>query len=159
MLRLLLCLAAIAVLVSACPSLPPATPTPPHATPTATVAVLVRPTSTATPTATPTPAANIVVAAPTADAVVTSPLVVSGRARLFEAGPVVVRLKDGSGKTLAEGRSFTSAGAPEWGAYAITLPFTVPPTAQAGRLEVFTYSPRDGREEQLIVVPLRLAQR
>lgn len=156
-LLLLIGIAALAGATACAPSATAtATPTP-RPTATATAIIAARPTSTPTPTPPPTPSGNIVVAAPAANAIVSSPLTVSGRARVFEA-VVLARLRDASGTALAQGQGLASEGAPGWGDFVIILSF--PPTAStSGQVEVFNRSPKDGSEQNRVVVPVRLQTR
>ncbi|MHB0916082.1 MAG: Gmad2 immunoglobulin-like domain-containing protein [Thermoleophilia bacterium] len=97
---------------------------------------------------------NIKVYAPAQGAQVTSPLVISGEARVFE-GTVNFRILDDTGSVIAEG--FTTAASEEmgeFGPYAISADFTPPATA-FGKLEVFNYSARDGSVENLVTVIVR----
>lgn len=97
---------------------------------------------------------NIKVYAPAQGAQVTSPLVISGEARVFE-GTVNYRILDETGSIISEG--FTTAASPEmgeFGPYALTADYTPPATA-TGKLEVFNYSARDGSVENLVTVIVR----
>ena len=85
---------------------------------------------------------------------VRSPLQVSGRARLFEAA-FSWRLLDLGGKELAKGFGTASLGAPEFGTFTVSVPFTV--TAETNAyLEVFSISARDGSIDDLVRVPVTL---
>jgi len=83
---------------------------------------------------------------------VRSPLEVRGSARVFEAA-VSARLRDGSGKILAVAHGVATRGAPERGDFVISIPFNVAGPG-SGNLEVFWGSPKDGREMDLIKVPV-----
>lgn len=73
-----------------------------------------------------------------------SPLEVSGSARVFEA-TVNIRLIDNTGKTIAEGFTTASEGAPGRGDFKYSLNFNAASPGQ-GELEVFWTSPKDGKE-------------
>lgn len=81
---------------------------------------------------------------PKADQKVGSPIEVSGTARVFE-GTVNIRLLDNTGKTIAEGFTTASEGAPGRGDFKYLLDFNAASPGQ-GELEVFWKSPKDGKE-------------
>jgi len=83
---------------------------------------------------------------------VASPLEVSGSARVFEA-TVNIRLVDNAGKTIAEGFTTASEGAPGRGNFKYSLDFDAPAPGQ-GELEVFWTSPKDGKELDKVSVPV-----
>jgi len=97
---------------------------------------------------------NISVTAPAPYARITSPVAVSGEARVFE-NVVNVRLRDEDGRVLAD--TFTTADAPDigqFGPFSISLSFDAP-TGTVGTLEVFWQSPRDGSETDTVTIPVR----
>ncbi|NLJ76638.1 MAG: spore gernimation protein [Peptococcaceae bacterium] len=81
-----------------------------------------------------------------------SPLMVSGSARVFEAG-VNIRLVDDHGEILAEGFTTANEGAPGRGDFKYELDFQAPSPGQ-GELAVFWVSPRDGQELDKISIPV-----
>ena len=81
-------------------------------------------------------------------------LAVQGQARVFEATLQVV-LKDAKGAKLAEKTVTASMGAPEWGDYSTTLPFSVTARTEA-TLEAFALSPKDGTPQYTVSVPVVL---
>ncbi|OQA10654.1 MAG: Immunoglobulin-like domain of bacterial spore germination [Firmicutes bacterium ADurb.Bin373] len=81
-----------------------------------------------------------------------SPLEVSGSARVFEA-TVNIRLVDNAGKTIAEGFTTASEGAPGRGNFKYSLDFDAPAPGQ-GELEVFWTSPKDGKELDKVSIPV-----
>lgn len=91
---------------------------------------------------------------PTANQIAGVPLLVKGSARVFE-GHVIARLLDGQGRELARGTATASAGAPGRGDFEIRLKFT-PPRSGQGTLEVFSPGPKDGSEQNKVIVPVRL---
>jgi hypothetical protein len=97
---------------------------------------------------------SITVASPARDDTVRSPLLVTGRASVFEAAVEVELVADG--KTLARGFTTASAGAPEWGSYAAQLNFAVPAQPVAGTVRVFARSAKDGSVQYLVEVPVRI---
>lgn len=99
---------------------------------------------------------NIVVFEPDPNDGVGLPLVITGRARVFE-NTLSYRLTDGNGVVLAEG--FTTADAPDigqFGEFEITANYDEPAT-DAGTLKVFNYSARDGSEENVVSIPVSFA--
>jgi len=84
---------------------------------------------------------------------VTSPLLVTGSARVFEA-TVQARLLTEGGSVLARGFGTATAGAPERGDFEIRLEFSSP-AADKGWLEVFWISPKDGSELDKVRLPVR----
>jgi len=95
---------------------------------------------------------SIWVTAPTAGQVIVSPLKITGSARVFEA-TVSYRLKDANGNILAKGFATASEGAPGRGDFQGELVFA-PPAAGKGQLEVFWASPKDGSDQDVVVIPL-----
>jgi len=94
---------------------------------------------------------NIKVYAPEQGASITSPVTISGEARVFE-GTVNYRILDENGTVIGEG--FTTAAATDvglFGPYTVAAVFS-PPLTPVGRIEVFNYSARDGSVENLVTV-------
>ncbi len=92
--------------------------------------------------------------APTVGTTVTSGFTASGCANVFEA-TVGWRLEDGGGSELARGSATASCGTGCVGTYAFRVAYTVPGPTLATLL-VFATSPRDGAEEHVNAIPLRL---
>lgn len=93
----------------------------------------------------------------TIDTRISRTLTLSGAARVFEAN-VSWRLKDGSGKTAANGHFLASLGSSAlWGTF--DAPITIP-TALLGTgpvtLELYEASPKDGTEQGIVAIPLLL---
>lgn len=116
-----------------------------------------RPAQVTPPPASPTPAtgANITFTAPVAGAKVTSPVRVSGRARVYEAH-VELAVKDASGKVIGKGSALATAGAPEWGSFDGQITFEAPRSEQQGVVEAFSISARDGSVQDLVSVKVTL---
>jgi len=89
---------------------------------------------------------------PTPGQTVTSPLLIEGSARVFEA-TVNARIIDDAGIELAKGFATASEGAPGRGDFVLSLPFS-PSTAKSGKVEVFWVSPKDGQELDKVTVPV-----
>ena len=92
------------------------------------------------------------VSSPESGQKVSSPLLVKGSARVFEA-TVNIRLKDETGKTIAENFATASEGAPGRGQFELSLPFDAPSPGR-GELEVYWASPKDGKELDKMAVPV-----
>jgi hypothetical protein len=92
--------------------------------------------------------------APVPDQVLTSPLRVSGRARVFEA-VVSLALKDAGGQTIAQGTAQAAGGAPALAPFDTSLSFSVQSETPAC-LWVFEASARDGSPINVVQVPLTL---
>jgi len=97
----------------------------------------------------------ITISSPKSGETVRSPLVVSGTARVFE-GALVIVVKDAGGKVLATRPAQATIGAPERGTYKVEVTFAVS-TTQAGTVEAFTHSPKDGSIQDLASVKVTLA--
>ncbi len=92
---------------------------------------------------------------PPANATVTSPLTVTGTARVFEA-TFQVLIKDGTGRTLAKKTVTASNGAPEVGSFETTLSFQSPSSPISGIVEAFSSSAKDGTPQNIIAVPVMI---
>ena len=149
----------------------PSSTSTPMRSPTPTATTITAPTKTAVPTdtavatatvsaaATPSPrpspgVANVIVDSPQANAEVSSPLHVTGRARAFEAMLMVDLMVDDV--CLARQPVHASKGAPEWGDYSVDLTYTQPTAATNATLRAYTLSAKDGSVRDLVEVPLRL---
>ncbi len=143
---------------------PLATPTPASARPTAAPTAERPPLTPVLPTtSTPTTDAEnppgpdgqptLVVVRPQAGQRVRSPLAVEGTAITFE-GVVNVVLRDNQGRTLQEGVTVATRGAPERGSFALSLAFSPPAAEAPATLEVFIRSPRDGSVMHRLRVPV-----
>ncbi len=109
---------------------------------------------------TPTPSAaqekNIIVTAPVPDQKVESPIVVKGKARVFE-NTFSYILKDQSGNKLFEDHAMSNAAdAGLFGDFEVRIP--VPPGSPKNLIvEVFDYSAKDGSVADLVTIPVQLA--
>lgn len=124
--------------------------TPPVSTiPTQTVAL--------SPTAVASPAAstNIEIMRPQKMDKVSSPLVVSGNARVFES-VVSIRLTDASGNILAQTTTIAnSPDAGKFGPFQTELEYKVD-APQKGTLEIYAVSPKDGSEIDKVTLEVEL---
>lgn len=94
---------------------------------------------------------NFEVELPAPGSLITSPVRVKGRARVYE-GNFFVELEDGH-NILAK-RNVQTDGAPSWGEFDFLLDFEKP-TNPAGALIFVTYSAEDGRRQEELLVPVR----
>lgn len=92
------------------------------------------------------------VTSPVKDQVISSPLKISGNARVFEA-TVSFRLKDTAGNVLAEGFTTATEGAPGRGDFEGELAFK-PDGSGQGQLEVFEESMKDGSDLNKVIIPV-----
>lgn len=97
---------------------------------------------------------NMIVTSPTSGEIIGLPLVVKGKARVFE-NTLNYRVIDADGVTvLAEGH--VTANAPdvgEFGDFTITTSYDAP-SGDAGTIEVFDYSAKDGSIVDLVEIPV-----
>ncbi|MEQ8199913.1 MAG: Gmad2 immunoglobulin-like domain-containing protein [Syntrophomonadaceae bacterium] len=93
------------------------------------------------------------VTSPVKDQVITSPVKISGSARVFEA-TVSFRLRDSSGMVIAQGHTMASEGAPGRGDYSAELAFTASGPSQ-GQIEVFEASAKDGSDINKVIIPVQ----
>ncbi len=89
---------------------------------------------------------------PAPDQRVTSPLLITGNARVFE-GTVNARLVGRDNRVLARGFGTALNAAPERGDFEITLRFDRP-RVERGWVEVFWESPEDGKELDKVCIPV-----
>jgi hypothetical protein len=98
----------------------------------------------------PTPGSTI-------DSRISQTFTLSGAARVFEAN-VAWRLKDATGKTVANGHFLASLGSSAlWGTFdtRLTIPTSLMGTGHV-TLELYEASPKDGTEQGLVVIPLMI---
>jgi hypothetical protein len=97
---------------------------------------------------------SIVVEQPQPGARVTSPVTVSGMARVFEA-TVSIAIFDASGTVVAEAVTTATEAAPALSPFVAAVPFPAG-QEQAGCIRVFEVSPRDGSPVNVVQVPVTL---
>lgn len=95
---------------------------------------------------------DIIVTKPLSNDTISSPLAITGRARVFE-GTVLFRLKDGWKQLIASGLTTALVSAPDWGYYSGQLEFEAPLTP-VGWLEVYNQNHEDGSDQNLIRLPI-----
>lgn len=93
------------------------------------------------------------VTAPVPGQTISSPVTIEGTARVFEA-TVSYRLKDTSGKILAEGFTNASEGAPGRGDFKTKVGFKTSGPGK-GQLEVFETSMKDGSDLNKVIIPVK----
>ena len=97
---------------------------------------------------------SMIVSAPLAGQRVTSPIPISGRARVFEAA-VSIDVFDATGGLLVHTFTMASQGAPSFAPFAASVSFTVT-REQTGCIRVFEQSARDGSPVNTVQVPVTL---
>lgn len=99
---------------------------------------------------------NMVVYEPDPNDTVGVPLIITGRARVFE-NTFAYRLTDSAATVLVEGHAM--ANAPDtgtFGEFSVSTSYAKPTTA-TGTLEVFEYSAKDGSEINKVTIPVTFA--
>ncbi|MBI3942617.1 MAG: LysM peptidoglycan-binding domain-containing protein [Chloroflexi bacterium] len=118
------------------------------------------PGSTPVPTATlppgPSTQESIVISAPVITAIINSPVTVSGIADPTFEQHLAIRVRDQSGAVVGQGTAIIQADVGQRGPYSTSVTFTVPSGTQAGRIEVYAVSPRDGNLTHLSSVEVQL---
>ena len=100
---------------------------------------------------------NIILDVPQEGAVITSPITVSGQAKVFE-GNVSIRIKDSAGNVVKS--DFTTANMPDvkqLGPFSKSVTFTKPNTS-AGTIEVYSKSAKDGTETDIVKITIKFVQ-
>lgn len=99
---------------------------------------------------------NIVVTSPSVRGTVGLPLVIRGRARVFES-TLNYKLLDEDGSVLVEGNAMSNAeDVGEFGSFVITTNYDAPSGA-TGTVQVFDYSAKDGSVIDLASVPVQFS--
>jgi len=80
---------------------------------------------------------------------------ISGRAQVYEA-MLVVELHGPQDEIIAKGYARTTAGAPEWGDFAVDLFYTPPVSSTNATVQAYEPSPKDGSPNSLVSAPIRL---
>ena len=93
------------------------------------------------------------VTSPVSGQIISNPVEIKGSARVFEA-TVSYRIKDASGKILADGFTNASEGAPGRGDFTTKVGFTTAGPGQ-GLLEVFEVSMKDGSDRNKVIIPVK----
>jgi len=93
------------------------------------------------------------VTAPASGQIISNPVEIKGSARVFEA-TVSYRIKDASGKVLAEGFTNASEGAPGRGDFTTKAGFTTSGSGK-GQIEVFEVSMKDGSDRNKVIIPVK----
>lgn len=102
------------------------------------------------------PVANIIVESPKPGDSASYPLVIAGKARIFE-NQFNYRLKDENGAVLMEGWAYAnSPDAGLFGPFEIRVAYPAP-SSEEGTVELFDFSMKDGSEIDKVIVPVKLA--
>lgn len=100
---------------------------------------------------------NIRVSSPLPDEIIYLPVVIRGKARVFE-NQFNYRIRDANRTILTEGSASTNAAdAGEFGDFTISIASFTQPTESNGTIEVFDYSAKDGSEIDKVSIPVRFA--
>jgi hypothetical protein len=102
---------------------------------------------------------NVIVSSIVNNQALSNPFVLLGRARAFESR-ISWRVRDGHDRIVAEGSALTNA--PEAGTYGqfrVRAFYERIPETDAGTVEVFTLSPANGVEQDLVSIPVKLETR
>lgn len=87
-----------------------------------------------------------------------NPFVILGRARAFE-NVVSWRVRDARGKIVAQGFVMTNAQEMgQYGSFRVRAFFDQVPETDTGAVEVFTDSPRDGSDQDMVRVPVKFVK-
>ena len=95
---------------------------------------------------------DIIVTKPLSNSVITSPLAVSGQARIGT-NSIFFRLKDAFNQTIATSSAVTTPGQADWSYYSASFEFPLP-ESPIGLLEVYTQNSQAGGEQNLISLPV-----
>lgn len=98
---------------------------------------------------------NIKVVQPKEKQVVESPFKVEGTARVFE-GTVNIELITSDGKILDQTTAQATVGAPSWGDFQAMVSYQPLDKPIDGMLRVYSQSPKDGSQQDMVIVPIRL---
>ncbi len=123
-----------------------------------TISTSVSPSASPTPVATKTPAApKITMTSPQANALVDSPILVTGRANVFE-NQFTVQVKDSAGQVVATAHVFTDAkDAGQYGNYSVKIPIPAGLATSIMKVEALSYSAKgDGSFEGYASAPVKL---
>ena len=153
---------ACALLLASCGGAAPAGPAPvvaatPNPTPAATQAATAAPSLPATGKPSPMVSGKglITVTSPLRGDQITTPLTIAGEASVFEA-TVSWRVVTAGGQVLARGNVLATAGAPQKGTFSTSVTFAQPLYGEAGFVEVFEVSPKDGSISDIARVPVAI---
>lgn len=96
---------------------------------------------------------NIVLDSPLSGEEVSSPMLVSGKARVFE-NTINIRVKNTQGNVLIEELATAHASdAGQFGDFSVNIEFSFGSTKE-GTLEVYSISAKDGSEQDLVSIPI-----
>ena len=98
---------------------------------------------------------NIIVYQPSPHDAVSSPVVVTGIARVFEAN-VLIRIRGANGSELAFTFTTASTAGPEFGDFEEEVEYQLAHGSEQGTVEVFSISAKTGEEEDMVRIPVRL---
>jgi hypothetical protein len=97
---------------------------------------------------------NIIITEPDVNEAISSPVLVAGKARVFEAA-LTVRVLTEDGRELARANIMASQGAPEFGDFSVQVSFKKPAGVSKGFVEAYSDSAKDGSPINVVRVPMR----
>ncbi len=97
----------------------------------------------------------IIISSPASSSDASTPVSVTGWGSAFE-NTLAVDILNKEGKTIGQGYAMVDAEFGQYGPFAGTMEFTAPASAQRGRIQVYSISPRDGAIEHLSSVVINL---
>ena len=114
------------------------------------------PAPTPTPTVVaPTVQEAIVISSPAPNSTISSPVTITGYGAAFE-NTLAVNVVDETGTLIGTGYVMVDADVGQYGPFTGVVNYTAPGSAQVGRVQVFSVSPRDGAIEHLSSVNVKL---
>lgn len=114
---------------------------------------LIIPTGAPTP---PPPGPRVTITSPAPNATVSSPVQVSGFGLASFENAFVVQVFNAAGQMVGQAPVTVQAEIGHPGPFSVSVPFTIPPGVQNGRIEVVDISPADGHVVARAVQPVRL---
>jgi hypothetical protein len=98
---------------------------------------------------------SITVKEPASGETISGGVTVSGDASVFE-GNVQWKVVTATGKVLAQGHTTASVAGPQRGTFKVDVRFEPPPYGEAGFVEVFETSAKDGTISDIVRVPVTI---
>lgn len=101
---------------------------------------------------------NVIVSSIVPNQALLNPFVILGRARAFE-NVIHWRVRDLHRRTIGSGSAMTNAPEPRrFGSFRVRVFYEELPEADEGTVEIFTRSPYDGSEQDMVSIPVRLVR-
>lgn len=103
------------------------------------------------------PQERITISGPASAALLTSPVTVSGKGIAAFENTLGVRVRDQAGSVIGSGSAIISGALGARGRFSVSVTYTLAGAAQAGRVEVYDTSARDGNVTHLASVEVRVS--